>query len=92
MRHRFGGLLAAVLLGLMGPVLSEPVPERDVPAVDEDAVGVWGDPEDSEQRDAGWTWFGMGYERRAGAAGAGAPHDGHDNVQAPGGGAGGAGK
>jgi hypothetical protein len=25
---------------------------------------VWGDPEDAEEQHSGWTWFGMGYERR----------------------------
>jgi hypothetical protein len=25
---------------------------------------VWGDPEESEENESVWTWFGMGYEMR----------------------------
>lgn len=78
----------ALLLGLSGQALAEPLSEADAPAGDDAAVGVWGDPEENEPRDSSWTWFGMGYERRTGAAGA--ARDGRDKVQAPGLGAGGA--
>ena len=28
------------------------------------AAEVWGDPEENEEQESVWTWFGMGYELR----------------------------
>ena len=28
------------------------------------ATEVWGDPEENEEQESVWTWFGMGYELR----------------------------
>ena len=55
-------VVASVLLGWSG--LAHAAPEPD----DERALReVWGDPEDQEEVEdaSGWTWFGMGYERRS---------------------------
>jgi hypothetical protein len=57
-------MLMAGLLCLGGSVLSEPMADRDEPAGGRGSDQVWGDPEDREQANRGWTWFGMGYERR----------------------------
>ncbi len=64
-RHRLAGLTAGCLLSLAGLVQGEPVADQPA-APDRAAAGeVWGDPEEAEGAGApGWTWFGMGYERR----------------------------
>ena len=62
MGKRESVVVASVLLGFSG--LAHAAPESD----DEHAPQeVWGDPEDQEEAEdaSGWTWFGMGYERRS---------------------------
>lgn len=65
---RFAGILVGGLLCLAGPALSEPVADRDTRTLEGEVPEVWGDSEDSEKAERGWTWFGMGYERRSRAA------------------------
>ena len=93
-RFGFEVLLLAGMLSLSGLVLSEPVAEKDAPVVQSERgpAEVWGDPEVNEQADSGWTWFGMGYERRRGSAGARETGDGRNSVQTPAGSRGGSGK
>lgn len=80
-RQGLSALFAVGLLCLSGLAFAEPAADRD--RTDTGAgTDVWGDPEDNEDADSGWTWFGMGYERRArsrGAAGVGES----DNAHAP---------
>lgn len=63
-RHRLLGIAAGCLLFLAGPVFAEPVADTYVPSTPAERGEVWGDPEESEEPAGGWTWFGMGYERR----------------------------
>ncbi len=62
------GLLALFVLGLLcqsGLGFAEPSAGLDrTDAATDAGTDVWGDPEDDEEADRGWTWFGMGYERR----------------------------
>jgi len=55
-------VVASVLLCCSG--LAHAAPESDDERVPQE---VWGDPEDQEEAEdaSGWTWFGMGYERRS---------------------------
>ena len=48
------GLFAACVSAHAGPETETP------PASNQ----VWGDPEDEEEAEDRWTWFGMGYEHR----------------------------
>jgi len=57
-------LFAGGLLCLNGALFAEPEAERE-----RVSKQVWGDPEDNEEAEQGWTWFGMGYENRARASG-----------------------
>lgn len=56
-----------ILIMLMGAALllannsTHAGPEAEQPPA---AKPVWGDPEEDEEPDEGWTWFGMGYEDR----------------------------
>jgi hypothetical protein len=56
------------MLFLAGAARAEPAGMPSVPA-GAGASGadgeVWGDPEQHEEPQPGWTWFGMGYERRS---------------------------
>ena len=63
-RHRLALTTAGCLLFLAGIAHGEPVADQaavSAPPVEE----VWGDPEATGTSEPGWTWFGMGYERRA---------------------------
>jgi hypothetical protein len=93
-RSGFEVLLLAGMLSLSGLALSEPVAEERAPVVQSERspAEVWGDPEVNEEADSDWTWFGMGYERRRGSAGAREAGDGRNSVQTPAGSRGGAGK
>jgi hypothetical protein len=88
-RSGFEVLMVAGMLSLSGLVLSEPAAEERAPVVQSERgrAEVWGDPEVNEEADSGWTWFGMGYERRRGIAGGGAgareTGDGRKSVQTP---------
>jgi hypothetical protein len=55
-------VVASVLLCCSG--LAHAAPESDDERAPQE---VWGDPEDQEEAEdgSGWTWFGMGYERRS---------------------------
>lgn len=78
-RHGFLALFAVGLLCLSGLAFAEPAADRDRTDTGT-GTDVWGDPEDNEEADPGWTWFGMGYERRTrsrGAAGVGEPDNTH---------------
>ena len=66
--HRYLVLFAGGLLCLSGSLFAEPQPPPEVAPGGADNQ-VWGDPEDGEETDQGWTWFGMGYEQRTGASG-----------------------
>jgi len=80
-RHGFLTLLAGGLLCLSGLAFAGPAADRD--RTDADAgTNAWGDPEDNEQADPGWTWFGMGYERRRRSSGA-ATVGGPENTNVP---------
>lgn len=62
-RRRLALTTAGCLLFLAGVAHGEPVADQpDVSALPADEV--WGDPEATEASEPGWTWFGMGYERR----------------------------
>lgn len=63
-RHRLAGTTAGCLLFLAGLAHGEPVADQQPPAGQTPAGEVWGDPEEAEEPEPGWTWFGMGYERR----------------------------
>ena len=43
---------------------AEPPAEGGGPAADPPRPQTWGDAERDQTRASGWTWFGMGYERR----------------------------
>lgn len=53
----FGGLLCPI-----AAISAEPLADTNPPAAE--PAKSWGDPEDSEPGERGWTWFGMGYESR----------------------------
>lgn len=63
-RLRLAGTLVGGLLFLTGSVWAEPAADPAAPETKDDNVGVWGDPEADQSAEPGWTWFGMGYERR----------------------------
>lgn len=63
-RHRLAGITAGCLLSLAGFVHGEPVADHPSSDGRAPAPEVWGDPEETEEAQPGWTWFGMGYERR----------------------------
>ena len=67
------GLLALFVLGLLclsGLGFAEPSAGLDrTDAATDAGTDVWGDPEDNEEADRGWTWFGMGYENRRRSSG-----------------------
>jgi len=52
-------LFAGGLFCLSGSLLAEPEMDRA-----RAGAQLWGDPEENEEREDGWTWFGMGYENR----------------------------
>jgi hypothetical protein len=97
-RHGFLALLAIGLLCLSGLGFAEPPAGSDRIDVGADAdagtgtdggTDAWGDPEDNEEIDRGWTWFGMGYENRRRASGQRAgsyngPAQDHENAQGKG--------
>lgn len=58
--QRLSALLGGVLVCFSGALLAGPETER--PQTDGQ---VWGDPEEREEAEEGWTWFGMGYESRS---------------------------
>lgn len=59
-----GAILSVALFGLSATGWAEPEVERERPVDEVSDQGVWGDPEEFESTDKGWTWFGMGYEQR----------------------------
>lgn len=54
-----GSLLFLASIAHSGPVEDPSTAPASLPN-----EAAWGDPEAVETSDAGWTWFGMGYERR----------------------------
>ena len=58
--QKLSALLGGVLVCFSGALLAGPETER--PQTDSQ---VWGDPEEREEAEQGWTWFGMGYESRS---------------------------
>lgn len=65
MRHQtLVAMVAGGSVALAGPVYGETTPDPAEPVGDTRAEEVWGDPEEGEATSPGWTWFGMGYERR----------------------------
>jgi len=68
--------LSGGLLCLSGSVLSEPAANQEATARNGGGGDVWGDPEEREQANRSWTWFGMGYEQRTRASSSG-PVAGH---------------
>lgn len=88
MGERISAVVACVLLGCGG--MAHSTPETD----DEHAPQeVWGDPEEHDEAEdaSGWTWFGMGYERRSRQR-LESPGRLQDSVHEPGNGAGGRGR
>ena len=57
--HRLSALVGGVLVCFSGALFAGP--ETGRPQADGQ---VWGDPEEREEAEEGWTWFGMGYESR----------------------------
>ena len=82
-------LLSGVLL-MAGPLMAESVQDNlNVDSNDGPATQSWGTPDQSEDSESVWTWFGMGYELRnrgavtsstqdASAVGGDAPGKGRD--------------
>lgn len=55
---------AGCLLLLAGIAYGEPVADQSAASAPQPADEIWGDSEAAEESEPGWTWFGMGYERR----------------------------
>ena len=67
MNNRCLALVLLIVVGLLGSAnvtAAEPTPSSDMPQDRPETPESWGDPEDGEAPDRGWTWFGMGYEKR----------------------------
>ena len=64
------GLLVVGLVGSTGVFATEPIVPPDTPRAGPATPEPWGDPEEDDASDRGWTWFGMGYEQRMQATGA----------------------
>lgn len=75
MNHRLECLMVGGLLCLTGTVVSEPLPDQHPQADGAGPGEVWGDPEENSEPQPGWTWFGMGYERRAQQSGVANPNE-----------------
>ena len=63
-RHRLALTTAGCLLFLAGIAHGGPAADESAVPAPSPADEVWGDPEAAEASESGWTWFGMGYERR----------------------------
>ena len=63
-RHRLALTTTCCLLSLAGVAQGEPLADQPGASPHPPAAEVWGDPEAAEAPQPGWTWFGMGYERR----------------------------
>lgn len=64
MRHRLALTTAGCLLSLAGIAQGGPGADQSAASPPPPAEEVWGDPEADAEAAPGWTWFGMGYERR----------------------------
>lgn len=63
-RHRLALTIAACLLLPAGIAQGGPMADQSAAFPPSPADEVWGDPEAEAESTPGWTWFGMGYERR----------------------------
>lgn len=63
-RHRLAFTTAGLLLFLAGIAHGEPVADESSKPPEPPSSQAWGDPETEGEQEPGWTWFGMGYERR----------------------------
>ena len=70
-RSVIAALLAIGFAGSTAAMAAEPANDLQAAGDSAEAPQIWGDPEE-ERAEEGWTWFGMGYEQRTRAAGAGA--------------------
>lgn len=77
-------LVVAGLVGSSGAVAAEPIVPSDMPQARPETPEPWGDPDEDEASDRGWTWFGMGYEKRMRATGAAAERGGNGSGGPPG--------
>lgn len=63
--HRLIGLLLGGLLLQANLLMAESVQNFPVdPGMAASGAQAWGDPEQNEEKESVWTWFGMGYEMR----------------------------
>jgi len=62
--------LTIVVASLSGTIAAEPSATGDAPPGESVPSDGWGDPYEEDVTDRGWSWFGMGYERRAQPPGA----------------------
>ncbi len=73
----YGVLLGgACLIGSTGATATEPFMRSEMPQDSLEAPETWGDPDEDEESERGWTWFGMGYEQRMRETGAAANNAG----------------
>ncbi len=69
-------LVVAGLIGSTGALAAEPIASSNMHQDRQETRESWGDPEQDEGTDRGWTWFGMGYEKRMQSTGAAAEASG----------------
>ena len=75
MNNRYLAPVLSLVVGFLGSAnvtAAEPTTSPDMPQDGPETPESWGDPEEGEAPDRGWTWFGMGYEKRMQATGAAA--------------------